>query len=135
MKINDKIADLAKKKFKSKSFTFYDLLDLIQEDKSEIKIDPSDLYINIIEDVRFLSIGKQKWRMRETFKYEEVEKIKLTMFGDKEYQNLEAYEENIIDDKVILEDMKIDEDDNIIDLEDDELQDEIKKEDIEEEEE
>lgn len=111
MKITDKIADLAKKKFKSKSFTFYDLLNLIESEKMEIKIDPSNLYINIIEDVRFLSIGKQKWRIRETLKYEEVEKIKQSMFGNKEYQELESYEES----NVNFKDEKIDENSMIID--------------------
>ncbi|MGL5630284.1 MAG: hypothetical protein ACRDCG_00745 [Mycoplasmoidaceae bacterium] len=89
MKEMDKIIDLARKNFKKESFTFYNLMDLVSSKLKDCNIDAADLYINLIEDVRFLSIGKQKWRLCESFKFEEIEKIRMTMFGDKDFHDIE----------------------------------------------
>lgn len=94
MKTIDLAANLAKKNFKSKNFTFHELLDLIKEKNPSWEVDIGDLYINVIEDVRFLSIGAQKWRLHENLKYEEVKKIRMAMFGDKQYYGSDLEEEN-----------------------------------------
>ena len=83
--------EYAKEKFGNTPFTFKELFnDLLKKDKS-IKDYASDLYIELLQDIRFISLGKQRWSLREYFTLSEINKITSSMFG------LDEYYENDID--------------------------------------
>ncbi len=83
--------EYAKEKFGNTPFTFKELFNaLLKKDKS-IKDYASDLYIELLQDIRFISLGKQRWSLREYFTLSEINKITSSMFG------LDEYYENDID--------------------------------------
>ncbi len=73
--------EIASKKLKSKQFSFRDLFKLIIEKHPEYKNDVGDLYIDLISDNRFITVGKDKWTLVEYLKHEEIQKINSSMFG------------------------------------------------------
>ncbi len=77
--------EIASKKLKSKQFSFRELFKLIVEKHPEHKNDVGDLYIELINDTRFLSTGKDKWTLTEYLKYEDIQKISSSMFGLDKY--------------------------------------------------
>lgn len=86
----DKAYDCAKENFKKSPFTFKELFELLLKKEPSIKNEVSDLYIEILQDIRFISLGKQKWALRENFKYSEISKITASMFGLEEYHEEDA---------------------------------------------
>lgn len=80
----------AKENFKKNSFTFKQLFELLSKQESSVKDSAADLYIDILQDIRFISLGKQKWALRENFKYSEISKITSSMFGLDEYHEEDA---------------------------------------------
>lgn len=83
--------EYAKDNFGRNSFTFKELFNALLKKDSSIKDKVSDLYIELLQDIRFISLGKQKWSLRENFKVSEISKITASMFG------LDEYYENDID--------------------------------------
>ncbi len=77
--------DIASKKLKSKQFSFRELFKLIIEKHPEYKNDVGDLYIELINDTRFLSTGKDKWTLTEYLKFDDIQKISSSMFGLDKY--------------------------------------------------
>ena len=73
--------EIASKKLKAKQFSFRDLFKLIIEKHPEYKNDVGDLYIDLISDNRFITVGKDKWTLVEYLKHEEIQKINSSMFG------------------------------------------------------
>lgn len=80
----------AKENFKKNSFTFKQLFELLSKKEPSVKDSAADLYIDILQDIRFISLGKQKWALRENFKYSEINKITSSMFGLDEYHEEDA---------------------------------------------
>lgn len=80
----------AKENFKKNSFTFKQLFALLSKQEPSVKNSAADLYIEILQDIRFISLGKQKWSLRENFKYSEISKITSSMFGLDEYHEEDA---------------------------------------------
>lgn len=80
----------AKENFKKNSFTFKQLFELLSKQEPSVKNSAADLYIEILQDIRFISLGKQKWSLRENFKYSEISKITSSMFGLDEYHEEDA---------------------------------------------
>lgn len=83
--------EYAKDNFGRNSFTFKELFNSLLKKDPTIKNRVSDLYIELLQDIRFISLGKQKWSLRENFKVNEISKITASMFG------LDEYYENDID--------------------------------------
>ncbi len=77
--------EIASKKLKSKQFSFRELFKLIIEKHPEYKNDVGDLYIELINDTRFLSTGKDKWTLTEYLKFDDIQKISSSMFGLDKY--------------------------------------------------
>ncbi len=77
--------EIASKKLKSKQFSFRELFKLIIEKHPEYKNDVGDLYIELINDTRFLSTGRDKWTLTEYLKYDDIQKISSSMFGLDKY--------------------------------------------------
>ncbi len=77
--------EIASKKLKSKQFSFRELFKLIIEKHPEFKNDVGDLYVDLINDIRFLSTGKDKWTLTEYLKYDDIQKISSSMFGLDKY--------------------------------------------------
>lgn len=82
--------DYAKDNFKKTPFSFKELFDAILKKNPEVKNDASDLYIELLQDIRFISLGKQKWSLRENFTLSEINKITSSMFGLEEYHEEDA---------------------------------------------
>lgn len=85
--------EYAKENFNKVPFTFKELMDGLVHDKLEIASDASDLYVDMIQDIRFISLGKQKWSLRENYNLVEINKISSSIFGIEEYyeQNANIY--------------------------------------------
>lgn len=77
--------EIASKKLKSKQFSFRELFKLIVEKHPEHKNNVGDLYVDLINDTRFLSTGKDKWTLTEYLKYDDIQKISSSMFGLDKY--------------------------------------------------
>lgn len=88
----EKAYKCAKSNFKKSYFSFKDLYDCLAEDEPIIKEKPIDLYIEMIQDIRFISLGKEKWALRENFSVNDINKIKSSMFGLDEYHEEDAYQ-------------------------------------------
>lgn len=86
----EKAYSCAKSKFKKNYFTFKDLFDALAKDVPSIKNEATDLYIELLQDNRFISLGKQKWALRENFTISEINKITSSMFGLDEYHEEDA---------------------------------------------
>lgn len=86
----EKAYECAKSKFKKNSFSFKDLYESLLDAEPRIKDKSVDLYIEILQDIRFISLGKQKWALRENFSIEEINKISSSMFGLDEYHEEDA---------------------------------------------
>lgn len=82
--------EYAKENFKKNSFSFKELFDALAKNNSDIKNNASDLYIELLQDIRFISLGKQKWSLRENFTLAEINKITSSMFGLDEYHEEDA---------------------------------------------
>lgn len=82
--------EYAKDNFGKTPFTFKELFDALLKKDSSVKNEASDLYLEILQDIRFLSLGKQKWSLRENFTINEVHKITSSMFGLDEYHEEDA---------------------------------------------
>ncbi len=120
----EKAYHCAKVNFKKSYFTFKDLYNILVKEEPSIKNCSADLYIEILQDIRFISLGKQKWALRENFTVNEINKITSSMFGLDEYHeedadqymsDVEKYELKSkiekIDDDLIIDDTE--DDDNI----------------------
>lgn len=86
----EKAYTCAKAKFKKNYFTFKDLFDVLSKEVPSIKDEVTDLYIELLQDNRFISLGKQKWALRENFTVSEINKITSSMFGLDEYHEEDA---------------------------------------------
>lgn len=86
----DKAYETAKKNFNKTPFTFKELFQLLLKEDSSIKSEAIDLYVEILQDIRFISLGKQKWSLRENFKIDQINKITSSMFGLDEYHEEDA---------------------------------------------
>ncbi len=89
----DTAYEVARKKFKTKPFTFRELFKATSN--STDKSDMSDLYVDLISDIRFIYIGKEKWTLTENLKNDDFQKISSSMFGLDKYtiEDLDDYEE------------------------------------------
>lgn len=86
----DTAYDCAKKNFGESPFTFKELYELLLKSNPLIKNEAIDLYIEILQDIRFISLGKQKWSLRENYTNAEINKITSSMFGLEEYHEEDA---------------------------------------------
>lgn len=82
--------EYAKNNFGKTPFSFKELVDSLAKKVPDIKEKASDLYIEILQDIRFISLGKQKWSLRENFTLSEINKISSSMFGLEEYHEEDA---------------------------------------------
>ena len=114
--IIDLAYEIAKKKYKKGKFKYRDLLAEVIKSDSKLKDVGGDLYIELINDIRFLSLGNDDWALQEYYSYDEFEKIASAMFGlDKIDIDPELLEEMAIEKpKVIVdEDGKLEVDFNL----------------------
>lgn len=122
----EKAYTCAKAHFKKKYFTFKDLYTLLLKEVPTMKEQAIDLYIEILQDIRFISLGKEKWALRENFTVSEINKITSSMFGLDEYheddaeQYMSETEKTELkakiekqDDEFMLDDVDNEDDDNI----------------------
>lgn len=115
----DTAYEVARKKFKNKPFTFRELFKVTSN--SSDKSDMADLYVDLISDIRFIYIGKEKWTLTENLKNDDFQKISSSMFGLDKYtiEDLDDYdstdeskkEEDKDEDSEIIIDETIDEND------------------------
>lgn len=86
--------EYAKDKFGKTPFTFKELFNNLLKKDPSIKESASDLYIELLQDIRFISLGNQKWSLREYFTLSEINKITSSMFGLDEYyeSDIEGYQ-------------------------------------------
>lgn len=82
--------EYAKINFNKSPFSFKELFDALLKNDKSIKNSASDLYIDLLQDIRFISLGKQKWSLRENFTLSEINKITSSMFGLEEYHEEDA---------------------------------------------
>lgn len=82
--------DYAKDTFNKNPFTFKELFSgLVQQDPlRQNEID--DFYIQMIQDIRFLSLGQEKWGLRENYTLNEINRINASIFGLEEYYEADA---------------------------------------------
>lgn len=123
--------EVARKKFKTKPFTFRELFKATSN--STDKAEMADLYVDLISDIRFIYIGNEKWTLTENLKNDDFQKISSSMFGlDKytiedldDYSNDDKKEEEKDEDSEIIIDETItdDEEQNDLDVEEDEDED------------
>ena len=131
--------EIAKKKYKKGKFKYRDLLAEVIKSDSKLKDVGGDLYIELINDIRFLSLGNDDWALQEYYSYDEFEKIASAMFGlDKIDIDPELLEEMaiekpkvIIDEDGILE-VDFNSDDEVIELKEEDVLPEIDNEVIDE---
>ncbi len=137
--IIDLAYEIAKKKYKKGKFKYRDLLAEVIKSDSKLKDVGGDLYIELINDIRFLSLGNDDWALQEYYSYDEFEKIASAMFGlDKIDIDPELLEEMaiekpkvIVDEDGILEvDFNLDEE--VIELKEEDVLPEIDNEVIDE---
>ena len=137
--IIDLAYEIAKKKYKKGKFKYRDLLAEVIKSDSKLKDVGGDLYIELINDIRFLSLGNDDWALQEYYSYDEFEKIASAMFGlDKIDIDPELLEEMaiekpkvIVDEAGILEvDFNLDEE--VIELKEEDVLPEIDNEVIDE---
>ena len=79
--IIDLAYEIAKKKYKKGKFKYRDLLAEVIKSDSKLKDVGGELYIELINDIRFLSLGNDDWALQEYYSYDEFEKIASAMFG------------------------------------------------------
>lgn len=84
--------EYAKDKFGKTPFTFKELFNNLLKNDPSIKESASDLYIELLQDIRFISLGNQKWSLREYFTLSEINKITSSMFGLDEYYESDVEE-------------------------------------------
>ncbi len=133
--IIDLAYEIAKKKYKKGKFKYRDLLAEVIKSDSKLKDVGGDLYIELINDIRFLSLGNDDWALQEYYSYDEFEKIASAMFGlDKIDIDPELLEEMaiekpkvIIDEDGILE-VDFNSDDEVIELKEEDVLPEIENE-------
>ena len=137
--IIDLAYEIAKKKYKKGKFKYRDLLAEVIKSDSKLKDVGGDLYMELINDIRFLSLGNDDWALQEYYSYDEFEKIASAMFGlDKIDIDPELLEEMaiekpkvIVDEDGILEvDFNLDEE--VIELKEEDVLPEIDNEVIDE---
>ena len=137
--IIDLAYEIPKKKYKKGKFKYRDLLAEVIKSDSKLKDVGGDLYIELINDIRFLSLGNDDWALQEYYSYDEFEKIASAMFGlDKIDIDPELLEEMaiekpkvIVDEDGILEvDFNLDEE--VIELKEEDVLPEIDNEVIDE---
>ena len=133
--IIDLAYEIAKKKYKKGKFKYRDLLAEVIKSDSKLKDVGGDLYIELINDIRFLSLGNDDWALQEYYSYDEFEKIASAMFGlDKIDIDPELLEEMAIEKpKVIIDEDGILEvdfnlDDEVIELKEEDVLPEIENE-------
>lgn len=94
-KLIDQAFSIAQTQFKNKPFDFTVLWNEVAKKNKISKDQEAELigsfYVDLLQDLRFVHVGERKWRLRETMKYEEWDKISQSMFGIKEYYE-EGYE-------------------------------------------
>lgn len=122
----EKAYHCAKSNFKKSYFTFRDLFNVLVKEEPSIKNHPVDLYIEILQDIRFISLGKQKWALRENFTVSEINKITSSMFGLDEYHEEDADQYMSDAEKFELK-SKIEKIENDLIIDDNEDDDNIKK--------
>ncbi len=88
--------DVAKEEFKDQPFTFNQLWKPTYK-AAKIKSTVAkeyigDFYTDLLQDIRFVLLGKQTWKLKEYVKFNEYEKMSKAMFGYEEYHEAE-YEE------------------------------------------
>lgn len=86
----EKAYDSAKKEFGNKHFTFKDIYNSLSKKGIDVKNSIGELYTEMIQDFRFISLGKEKWALRENFTVAQIEKILSSMFGLDEYHEEDA---------------------------------------------
>lgn len=82
--------EFVKSNFNKSPFTFKELIDGLTKKNKDVSNLASDLYIDLLQDIRFISLGKQKWSLRENFTLNEINKITSSMFGLDEYLEEDA---------------------------------------------
>lgn len=82
--------ELVKNKYDDKHFTFKDVYDLLTKKGIDIKNSIGEIYIDMLQDFRFISLGKGKWALRENFSLAQIKKISSSMFGLDEYHEEDA---------------------------------------------
>lgn len=82
--------NVAKATFGAKNFTFKDLYEVLEKKGINVKNNAGELYVEMIQDIRFLSLGKQLWSLRENFTRDKIKKITSSMFGLDEYLEEDA---------------------------------------------
>lgn len=86
----EKAYDSAKNEFGDKHFTFKDIYNSLSKKGIDVKNSVGELYTEMIQDFRFISLGKEKWALRENFTVAQIEKILSSMFGLDEYHEEDA---------------------------------------------
>ena len=105
----DEAYSFVKAEYQDKPFTFSQLWKNVVKrtnlNNKEAKEQIGDFFSDLLEDVRFVHLGKQKWALREYLKYEEWDAISKSMFGTKEYfeEGYENYQPENIEDEAELE--------------------------------
>lgn len=91
---------IAQTHFKNKPFDFNSIWKEVVKKNKLSKDQEAEyvgaFYLDLLQDLRFVHIGDRKWKLRETMKYDEWDKISQSMFGIKDYYE-EGYENFQID--------------------------------------
>ncbi len=91
----DEAFSIAQAQFKNRAFDFNalwkEVVKKTKMSKEQEHREIGNFYLQFLQDLRFVHIGDRKWRLRETMKYDEWDRISQSMFGVKEYYE-EGYE-------------------------------------------
>lgn len=82
--LNDIAYDLAKETFKNTSFTFDNLWQELSKSKKIHYLNDSEikgrLYSEIMQDIRFLYVGNQTWKLRQFVTSEEIKNAHQALY-------------------------------------------------------
>ena len=78
--IFDLAYEFARKKYKKGKFKYRGLVAEVIKSDSKVKDVGGHLYIELINDIRFLSLGTDDWALQEYYSYDAFEKNAAAMF-------------------------------------------------------
>ncbi len=89
-------------KTKKEEMSFDDIWTNIKEEtlstiskEQEESVVKSDLYMSLMEDQRLIMVGDNKWNLKESYSYSEIEDIKKSRMTDDVETELEETEDTI----------------------------------------
>lgn len=91
--------EYAKKKFHKKPFSLNEFINNLLKVYPKFENNLDDFYVDLIQDMRFISLGQQKWALRENYTLSEINKITASIFGIEEYYEKDV-ERNVDDEEV-----------------------------------